>query len=348
MSAVGPISTHHVIQLHRNGGPGSGENSRGIQKGRPASVCYEKDGAQKANQKCEARAILHSDVLMNGGVSFSKVKNIFVRFLSALPASYKLNTFYVFWPMDISFPDADLENCALFKSNLGLSGRTFPRESYFCCMNPKAIIFDLGGVLMNLSYQKTAAAFRALGLKDFDSIYSQAQQSGLFDAFETGKLGPTEFRKSLREWLDPEIRDDQIDRAWNAMLLGMPADRINLLHSLKDRYRIFLLSNTNEIHLSAVFEMMRADHGFPDLSHLMEKQYYSCRMGMRKPEGEIFRHVIEEQGLNAGEVLFIDDSIQHIEGARSIGLRVHHLKAGEELTACFDEQFNIRMSGHTN
>jgi FMN phosphatase YigB (HAD superfamily) len=212
-------------------------------------------------------------------------------------------------------------------------------------MNPKAIVFDLGGVLMDLSYLKTAEAFRKLGLKDFDTIYSQAKQSGLFDAFETGKISSGVFRKKLRDWLDPGIGDDQIDSAWNAMLLGMPAHKIELLQSLKEHYRIFLLSNTNEIHLTAVFDMMRTDHGFPDLSHLMEKQYYSCRVGMRKPDAGIFQYVLQEQGLKASEVLFIDDSIQHIEGARSVGMKAHHLKEGEDLNRLFDEQYNIRKSG---
>jgi FMN phosphatase YigB (HAD superfamily) len=211
-------------------------------------------------------------------------------------------------------------------------------------MSQKAIVFDLGGVLMNLSYRKTADAFKALGLDDFDAIYSQAKQTGIFDAFETGKISPAIFRLKLRDWLGAEIRDEEIDFAWNAMLLGMPAQRIELLASLKTRYRIFLLSNTNEIHLDAVFSMMQKDHGFADLGHVMEKQYYSCRMGMRKPDAEIFQYVLNEQGLKASEVLFIDDSIQHTAGAGSIGILTHHLKEGEDLSKLFDEDFNIRKA----
>ena len=210
-------------------------------------------------------------------------------------------------------------------------------------MKQKAIIFDLGGVLMNLSYQKTADAFKLLGLMDFEERYSQARQSGVFDAFETGKISPPEFRANLREWLSPETTDAQIDHAWNAMLLGMPADRIELLRLLKPHYRIFLLSNTNEIHLSEVFRMMQKDHGFPDLSGIMEKEYYSCRMGLRKPDPEIFKTVLKEQNLEPGEVLFIDDSIQHIEGARSVGILSHHLKEKEDLSMLFDPKFHIRL-----
>lgn len=228
-------------------------------------------------------------------------------------------------------------------------GPEFGIESYFYSMNKKAIVFDLGGVLMNLSYQKTADAFRALGLNDFDAIYSQAKQDGIFDAFEKGQIQPAEFRMKLRAWLGPEITDEQIDHAWNAMLLGMPASKIALLQALKSRYRLFLLSNTNEIHLIAVFRMMQEHHGFPDLSGIMEKQYFSCRMGMRKPDGEIFRFVLQEQGLKASEVLFIDDSIQHIDGARSVGITAFHLKEQDGLHSLFDPQFNIistdRISG---
>jgi FMN phosphatase YigB (HAD superfamily) len=203
-------------------------------------------------------------------------------------------------------------------------------------MNYTAIIFDLGGVLFDIDYQKTADAFRSLGLRDFDAIYSQAKQDGLFDDFETGRSTPAEFRNKLRNRLKPGISDEQLDAAWNAMLLGLRKDKIELLGKLKNKYRLFLLSNTNEIHLKAVFQMMQAEYGFPDLSAFMEKQYFSCRLGMRKPDAEIFEQVLQEQNLLPGETLFIDDSIQHIEGAQRLGILTHHLQKGQSIHRLFD------------
>jgi FMN phosphatase YigB (HAD superfamily) len=206
---------------------------------------------------------------------------------------------------------------------------------YFCIMNYRAIVFDLGGVIINLNYQATADAFKRLGLTDFDAIYSQAKQDGIFDDFETGKSTPAEFRKRLRTWLGNEISDTQIDMAWNAMLLDIPAERIALLRELKKHYRVFLLSNTNEIHLNTVFRIMQETHGLPDFSSLLEKQYFSSRINMRKPDPDIFRFVLKENNLSASEVFFIDDSIQHIEGARSLGIDSHHLQPGEKLQHVF-------------
>lgn len=202
-------------------------------------------------------------------------------------------------------------------------------------MKHKVIIFDLGGVLFHLNYTLTADAFRALGLSDFDSIYSQAQQKGLFDDFEKGHIHAPEFRNEIRRWLPEGVRDEAIDKAWNAMLLGIPREKIDFLDRIKNEYRIFLLSNTNDIHLETVFRMNQRDHGFKDLSRFMEKQYFSCLLGKRKPDAEIFLQVLDENQLKAEDCFFIDDSIQHIEGARKVGLHAHHLADGHNLMDLF-------------
>jgi FMN phosphatase YigB (HAD superfamily) len=199
----------------------------------------------------------------------------------------------------------------------------------------QVILFDLGGVLFDLDYSKTAQAFKLLGLDDFDSIYSQAKQDGVFDAFETGHLSSPDFRSKLRNWLPGSITDEQIDAAWNAMLLGIQPDKLKLLEILKQRFSLFLLSNTNEIHLKEVFRMNKEMHGFTDLSAFMDKQYYSCRIGMRKPDHGIFNFVLADLGLKPEAVFFVDDSIQHVIGARSAGLKAHHLLATENLTDLF-------------
>jgi FMN phosphatase YigB (HAD superfamily) len=201
-------------------------------------------------------------------------------------------------------------------------------------MNYKAIIFDLGGVLLNLSFKNTSDAFRALGLTDFDAIYSKAVQSGLFDDFETGKSSPAVFRENLRSWIKQPVSDAAIDAAWNAMLLDFPEERLALLRSLKTKHRLFLLSNTNEIHLEAVFRIFEKA-GFGNLDEVMEKQYFSCRMGLRKPDPEIFVRVLSENKLDPSDTLFIDDSIQHVLGARSTGIAALHLEEGKTILDLF-------------
>ncbi len=199
-------------------------------------------------------------------------------------------------------------------------------------MTPKEypnIIFDFGGVILNLDYQRTTTAFQKLGVKDFAESYSQLEQDELFDRFERGEISPAIFRDGLRSAFLHSVSDEQLDRAWNAMLLDLPSVRLELLRKLGTEKRISLLSNTNEIHVESFEAALKRDHGLDDLSGLFEKVYYSCRTGMRKPETRIFEMVLREQGYSASETLFIDDSPQHIEGARKAGLHVYHLRADQ-------------------
>lgn len=201
-------------------------------------------------------------------------------------------------------------------------------------MKSAAAIFDLGGVLLNLDTAATGNAFRALGMTGFDAHYTQAKQSGLFDAFDKGEISPQEFRNTLKKHLPPGTSDEAIDKAWNAMLLDLPVERLQLLEQLRGKYRLFLLSNTNEIHVTAFSAYLQRTFGFSDFSGYFERWYYSCRIGKRKPDAEAFLHVLEENGLIAEETIFIDDSPQHVEGARKLGIHAELLRVneGEELT----------------
>lgn len=197
----------------------------------------------------------------------------------------------------------------------------------------KNIIFDLGGVLLNLDYQLTVSAFKKLGIEE--KFYSQAQQQKLFDEYEKGLISSEDFRKGLIRIVGSEVEQAHLDTAWNAMLLDMPAERIRLLERLKDRYRLFLLSNTNDIHITAYSAYMKKAFGINDLSHIFEKEYYSYKVGMRKPDKEIFELVLKENDLSPAETLFIDDSPQHIEGARQAGINAYHLQPPETILHLF-------------
>lgn len=195
----------------------------------------------------------------------------------------------------------------------------------------RTLIFDLGGVLLNLDYERTANAFRQLGLQHFDDIYTQKQQLGLFDAFDKGMLSPQAFREALRQHFPSPVSDAEIDTAWNAMLLDLPIERLDLLIELRQHYQLLLLSNTNEIHVTAFSAYLQQAHGFSDFSSHFDKWYYSCRMGMRKPDAEIFQRVLTENNLAAADTLFIDDSIQHVEGAMQVGIKSIWLEKGRTI-----------------
>jgi glucose-1-phosphatase len=195
------------------------------------------------------------------------------------------------------------------------------------------IIFDLGGVIINLDYSLTSKAFKVLGIKEFDSIYSKAKQEQLFDEFEKGNIPASEFRKILGKHLPEGVTDAQIDSAWNAMLLELPGKRVAWLKSLSKHYRIFLLSNTNAIHVAAFTKMASEKFGNGVFESTFEKTYYSCNIHMRKPDAEIFELVLAENNLERQNTLFIDDSIQHVEGAHKINLPAEwlQLEKGESL-----------------
>lgn len=196
-----------------------------------------------------------------------------------------------------------------------------------------SIIFDLGGVIINLDYNRTAQAFIDLGLGNFNEIYSKAKQTDLFDNFEKGFLSPEAFRTELRQYLPVEITNEQIEAAWNAMLLDIPPHRVDFLLQAAKKYRIFLLSNTNAIHVKAFTRMAEEVYGKNGFEGVFERHYYSCQMGMRKPDAEIFEKVLSENNLDRTQTLFIDDSNQHIEGALRVGLHADLLKVeqGEKI-----------------
>lgn len=200
------------------------------------------------------------------------------------------------------------------------------------------VIFDLGGVLFDIEYKHTQQAFQKLGaLTDFDKVYSQQKQAGIFDEFEKGNISPTQFRAGLREWLPSTVTDKQIDDAWNALLIGFPPDKVKLLSKLKQKYDLFLLSNTNEIHLPEAMNMIDNAHTPGQLGKLFIKEYYSCRMGLRKPEKMIYERVVFENKLDPTTTLFVDDLAQNIEGAQSTGLQTLHCTASVSLKEYFED-----------
>jgi putative hydrolase of the HAD superfamily len=189
----------------------------------------------------------------------------------------------------------------------------------------KNIIFDLGGVIINIDYQKTIDEFKKLSKVNSTIEFNQKNQSVLFDELETGRISNEAFREKIREHYQLEASDAEIDAAWNAMLLDIPAERIALLRKLRKNHKLFLLSNTNAIHMIAFNKIVKDSFGMPALDELFDKCYYSHLVDDRKPNASIFERILQENGLTKEETLFVDDSIQHIESAQKIGIKTLHL-----------------------
>ena len=192
-----------------------------------------------------------------------------------------------------------------------------------------SIIFDLGGVILNIDYQLPVKAFSKLGVTDFHDHYSQAAQKNLFDLFETGKIDSETFLNELKKSVPPSVSDEKIRDAWNSILLDLPEERLFVLEKAAQNHRIFMLSNTNEMHINAFNQYLNDQYNLPGLEPFFDKVYYSYEIGLRKPDLKIFEYVIQDADLNPSTTLFIDDSIQHITAAADIGIITHHLKQGD-------------------
>jgi len=192
----------------------------------------------------------------------------------------------------------------------------------------KHIIFDLGGVILNIDYNLTEKAFLDAGIKDFPALYSQLQQTSVFDKFEIGEIHRNEFIAGLQNISDIPVTEAQIVNAWNAMLLDFPVRRLQILQQLRLYYDLFLLSNTNEIHEESFNDILLQSHGIPNVGVFFDKVYLSHRVGMRKPAVALFERVLNDNGLQASETLFIDDSPQHIAAAKTLGIQTIFLEKG--------------------
>jgi glucose-1-phosphatase len=201
--------------------------------------------------------------------------------------------------------------------------------------NYDAIIFDLGGVILNIDYQLTINEFKKLGISNFEVMYSQANQSGLFDLFETGKISTQSFINQLLPFLPKGTRANQVVDAWNKMIIDFPIENLTLLDEVKKRKPIYLLSNTNEIHIQNFNRKLFQQTSQKDLKPYFNDVFYSNEIGMRKPNEETFEFVLKKMDKKASEVLFIDDSIQHIEGAVKVGITSLHLTNELSITNLF-------------
>lgn len=185
------------------------------------------------------------------------------------------------------------------------------------------IIFDLGGVIINLDMDRTFRQFAELGGITVEEMLAKTYDA--YDAFEKGKLSENEFRDSIRHALNLSIDDEAFDRAWNQMILDLPSERLRKLEDLSTKHRLFLLSNTNSIHIYRVNEILSAVNGKNDIAEYFERVHYSHLMRKRKPDPSIYKEVIEVNNLNIKKTLFIDDTYQNVEAAENLGIRAYHV-----------------------
>lgn len=200
------------------------------------------------------------------------------------------------------------------------------------------IILDLGGVIINLNQELTAKAFQQLFPTNHNLILEDSKALQLFENYETNQVSTAEFLQFFKTF-NPFINENQIIAAWNKMLLDIPFERIDLIKKLSKIYNVFLLSNTNELHYQTIEKQYQNISKEGVFESLFKKAYLSYRIGLRKPNQEIFENLLFDAHLKPENTLFIDDSLEHINAASTLGIRTYHLDLNnnETLTTLFNE-----------
>jgi glucose-1-phosphatase len=195
----------------------------------------------------------------------------------------------------------------------------------FQSSNIKNIIFDLGGVLLNINPLLSLNEFANLSGIDAASLRSSLANEKIFEKFDTGSLSPGQFRSELCRIMKCSLPDSEIDRAWNILLLDFPLHRVQLLQQLKKNYRVFLLSNTNIIHYQYYTRDFYEKYNFP-MTDLFNRLFLSYEIGIHKPDAGIYEYVIKNEGLEPSQSIFIDDSLINIEAAELQGIKSIHIE----------------------
>jgi len=188
----------------------------------------------------------------------------------------------------------------------------------------KNILFDLGGVILDINVQATLKKFYEMGFPAQLMQYPHSMKTDLFFKYETGKPSAEEFRNEIRKVSGMNVSDKAFDEAWTAMLLRIPRERCDLLKRLADRYALYMLSNTSDLH-TPVFERMFRENAGMEMYELFTKIYYSHEIGYHKPDREAWDFVIEDAGIKPGETLFLDDNIHNIKASQELGFQAIHI-----------------------
>lgn len=186
-----------------------------------------------------------------------------------------------------------------------------------------AIIFDFGDVFINLDKQATADGLKNLGIFEWNEDLDQLNLQ-----YEVGAISEEEFVSGIQKHTNNATAEEVL-QAWNAILLDFPLYRLEFLQLLSKKYRLFLLSNTDAIHINT-FEQKTGASFYSAFYQCFEKVYFSFEIGMRKPNPEVYSFVLDQNGLQAKHTLFIDDKKENTDAAAALGLSVWNLKVGEE------------------
>lgn len=197
------------------------------------------------------------------------------------------------------------------------------------------IMFDFGGVLVDLDMQACVDAFARIGVKNVEQYIGKYSQIGLFLDMESGKISAEEFRAELRRMFQLSVTDAQIDEAWNAFLIGIPEYKLHFLQKLRRQYHVIMLSNTNDIHFGQALRKEFSKLG-GSIDMYFDHCYLSYQIGMVKPNKDIFHYVLDQEKTSPEKILFLDDGAKNIEMAKQLGFSTYLVKEREDFRSLFD------------
>ena len=199
----------------------------------------------------------------------------------------------------------------------------------------KNIVFDLGGVLVDLDFKAAINGLQQAGFANVKEQLMAFDRGGIFQKFEVGEITADEFRTAIRENSTVTLTDEEVDALWNLMLLEIPREKLELILELRGKYMVYLLSNTNSIHWDYVCKNAFNYRGFR-VEDYFEETFLSYEMHLAKPDKAIFEKVLSDANLLAEETLFIDDSEANCKAAQEVGIHAHHYHVGDDLSKIFE------------
>lgn len=200
----------------------------------------------------------------------------------------------------------------------------------------KSIIFDLGGVLLDIDVDLTFEEFESIIRPEFCPVREWNELYNMIVAMETGKWDVDFFVKYVKQFTRPNVESSQIIDAWCAMIHEFPVSRINLLAELSKRADLYLLSNTNILHIREFETDFLFRYGY-SINNLFSKVFYSSEIGLRKPNADVFEYVMKQVGIKASDTLLIDDRRENCEAARSLGITAIEVPKNTGLEAVIDD-----------
>ena len=197
--------------------------------------------------------------------------------------------------------------------------------------NISTLIFDFGGVLIDLDMNQSILNFKKLGVENVENYLSNFGQSGFFMQLEKGKISAEEFRSEIRKMTTNSITDKEIDDAWNAFLVRIPSEKLDIVYQLRKKFRVIMLSNTNAIHFPYA-ERTFFSYKNRGIDEYFDKCYRSYDMKMAKPDAEIFEAILSQEQVAPNQCLLLDDGPKNIEQAQKLGFQTYFVDPKEDLS----------------